>query len=261
MSLLEDLLKSCRPEDVVTTNCCPCKEDDKALTSAWRDSLESGGGSYASMNLIPAGQQGASASKPSNRRGANALEVAAEFDRAWGIGGQASQVTEEEQRRCLQASVQAFTRSLLRGISMSVLLEDGRTLLAEASLDTDLTHLVLHVPNLQHPVALRCIESVGAPYDVTQADGMTSSQAYLEERCTTLVIKGGQYLTFVFASPSTREYFEVCLKVLIVAREGAVPSRSRVSERVAPPATPFAHEPLPADIRGDVDGVLADARP
>lgn len=36
-----------------------------------------------------------------------------------------------------------------------VLLDDQRTRLAEARLDSDLTHLVLHVPHGQHPVALR----------------------------------------------------------------------------------------------------------
>lgn len=136
----------------------------------------------------------------------------------------------EEQRRCLQASLRAFTRSLLRGVSVNVLLDDGRTRLAEARLDSELTHLVLHVPNAQHPVALRSIESVCAPEEawLPRVGGeVPEGQQPLDDCCATLIIQGGQFLTFVFDAPRTREYFEMCLKVLILAKESSKPATGR----------------------------------
>lgn len=139
----------------------------------------------------------------------------------------------EEQRRCLQFSLRAFTRSMLRGISVNVLLDDGRTRLAEARLNTELSHLVLHVPNAQHPVALKCIETIciGEAQDQSPTRGQG-----LNDRCATLIIQGGQFLTFVFDTARIREYFEMSLKVIILAGE----ARSRT---LAPAAHAAAAPP------------------
>jgi hypothetical protein len=149
------------------------------------------------------------------------LQVPAEFDLVrldrFGEATPSSR-TPEEQQRLLQVCLRSFARALLRGIRMSVLLDDGRTLLTEASLDSELTHLVLHMPNVQCPVALRCIEKICSPDEVTAGAVLTTNQAYLDERCTTLVLRGGQFLTFVFEASRSREYFEMCLKVVILAK-------------------------------------------
>jgi len=169
----------------------------------------------------PIGEQqgvrsGLAAAATATRKGPPMLQVPNEFD---GVSLDCSQTpVSAEQRRLLQASLRIFTRSLLRGVCMNVLLDDGRTLFAEASLDTELTHLVLHMPNIQCPVALKCIESICAPEDVMADSVVASNQAFLDDRCTTLVIRDGQFLTFVFDTPRTREYFETCLKIIIMAK-------------------------------------------
>merc|ERR1712060_1016472 len=105
-----------------------------------------------------------------------------------------------------------------RGVSVNVLLDDGRTRLAEARLNTELSHLVLHVPNAQHPVALKCIETICIGEAQDQSAAMRS-QGLWNDRCATLIIQGGQFLTFVFDAARTREYFEMCLKVIILASD------------------------------------------
>jgi len=152
-----------------------------------------------------------------------ALEPPPEFDQARGVvfgdgAAGASQAVEEEQERCLQTSLKAFTRAMLRGVGVSVLLDDGRSRLAEARMDSGLTHLVLHVPNAQHPIALGSIESVSCPEDGWLPAGAPSGGQF-DESCATLVMEGGQFLTLVFDGSRTREYFEMCLKVLILAQE------------------------------------------
>lgn len=182
------------------------------------------------------------------------LQVPPEFDVARvGVAqplGGASKCDTAEQRRCLQASLQAFTRSLLVGVHVSVLLDDCRTRLAEARLDSELTHLVLHVPHTQHPVALQSIEAVHAG-EVAPAVSPTH-QSLLGDRCVTLIIEGGQFLTFVFDEPRIREYFEVCLKIVILARErgaGTAPPARRcnmaatIDEEPASPASPAPLSP------------------
>jgi len=192
----------------------------------------------------PDGGKRAAGSLPVSPAWLGLLQVPPEFDgarrgvlsaaaSAEGCSAQENRAEEEaEERRCLQASLRAFTRALLRGISVNVLLDDGRTRLAEARLDSELTHLVLHVPHAQHPVALKCIESVCTPDEAVSAGGVIDmpNQAFYDERCTTLIIRGGQFLTFVFDSLRTRGYFEMCLKVLILAKGGGTEPKPSPAE-------------------------------
>lgn len=143
----------------------------------------------------------------------------------------------KDQQLSLQKLIRGFTRSLLRGVCLNVLLDDGRTLLTGAALDSDLTHLVLHVPNMQHPVSLSSIEDLCAPSSVVEAARMMKSLTVSGERCVTLVIRGGQFLTFFFEAPRIREYFEFCFKIVILAG-----SRSQGSKRssLASSRQPFA---------------------
>jgi len=177
----------------------------------------------STQGFVPssASREGPGAAATSSTLGA--LEPPPEFDQARGAvfgdgAAGASQAVEEEQERCLQTSLKAFTRAMLRGVGVSVLLDDGRSRLAEARMDSGLTHLVLHVPNAQHPIALGSIESVSCPEDGWLPAGAPSGGQF-DESCATLVMEGGQFLTLVFDGSRTREYFEMCLKVLILAQE------------------------------------------
>eukprot|EP00913_Durusdinium_trenchii_P035473 g33198.t1 len=201
--LLEAFFGPCRPEAA----CSNCKEQEaELLTSALIERLERANSSVESHP----GQLGNQAQVRKGSMGAlsglRTLQVPPEFEGAQkrvlqGANGDLSD--QKEQQRCLQVCVRAFTKALLQGVNVCVLLDDHRTRLAEARLDSDLTHLVLHVPHTQHPVALRCIEGVSCPTSTWP------TVSYSED---------WQYLTFVFDNTRVREYFEMCLKVLILAK-------------------------------------------
>jgi len=251
--------KSCSPkaEDSI---CCSYRDDGELLTAAWRRTVDSD-----DSDLLPklvgnnTGAGGNTCNSPSASRGVPpVLQVPPEFDlvrinhRSSAEAPAAGSRTPEEQQRLLQMCLRTFARALLRGIRMSVLLDDGRTLLTEASLDSELTHLVLHMPNVQCPVALRCIEKICSPDEVTAGAVLTTNQAYLDERCTTLVLRGGQFLTFVFEASRSREYFEMCLKVVILAKGGAADDQQseqhsalsdNMSQASPPPANPVDTSP------------------
>lgn len=239
------------PEDAI---CCSCRDEGELLTAAWRDNLESADVDIPKLPIPGIGGQTQNVcNSPVSRGVPPVLQVPAEFDLVrldrFGDASYSSR-SPEEQQHLLQKCLRTFARALLRGIRMSVLLDDGRTLLTEASLDSELTHLVLHMPNVQCPVALRCIEKICSPDEVTAGAVLTTNQAYLDERCTTLVLRGGQFLTFVFETCKSREYFEMCLKVLILAKAsglGTAPIGSAEPQREteAPSQTELAPDPNP----------------
>lgn len=236
--------------------CCSCREDGELLTAAWRQTLDSDDEAVLKLVGNAGGGAGGNTCDAQESRGVPpVLQVPAEFDlvrldRFNEVPGMGSR-TPEEQQRLLQMCLRSFARALLRGIRMSVLLDDGRTLLTEASLDSELTHLVLHMPNVQCPVALRCIEKICSPDEVTAGAVLTTNQAYLDERCTTLVLRGGQFLTFVFEASRSREYFEMCLKVVILAKGGASLGASGNEDELSDaPLSPTASQtsPIPSQL-------------
>merc|ERR1719329_1229375 len=172
------------------------------------------------------------------------LEAAPEFMQ-WRLEACAA----EQQKSLLQASLHTFTRALLNGVCMRVLLDDGRTLFTEASLDSDLTHIVIHMTNSQRPVALRSIERLCSPEEVVRGGVQTTNADFVDARCCTLLLQDGQFLTFAFDAVTTREYFETCLQVLLLAK-GGLSKRGAVEPEGLPPLTPRAG-PVPG--RGDRD--------
>jgi len=222
-SLFGSLLGGYCRQEAKDPMCCSCRDEGELLTDAFRRSLDA---DDAALPKLVGQPLAASNSDQAAGRGVPpVLQVPPEFDLVridrFGESPGASSRTAEEQQQLLQMCLRSFARALLRGIRMSVLLDDGRTLLTEASLDSELTHLVLHMPNVQCPVALRCIEKICSPDEVSAGAVLTTNQAYLDERCTTLVLRGGQFLTFVFEASRSREYFEMCLKVVILAKGGS----------------------------------------
>ena len=217
MTSVFEAFVSCKPEAACSN--CNTEEKDELLTSAIIERLEmaSSAESYPVQS-----QPSPQASQPlsENPTGLHKLQVPPEFEGAQrrvfqALDDHLTSKDREDQQRCLQACVRSFTKSLLAGINVCVLLDDHRTRLAEARLDSDLTHLVLHVPHAQHPVALRCIEGIACPTP-TWPTVSYSEESSLQCQAT-LTIVGGQYLTFVFDNTRVREYFEMCLKVLVIA--------------------------------------------
>lgn len=127
-----------------------------------------------------------------------------------------------DQHECLQACLRTFARTMLRGCFISLLLDDGATVLAEVAMDSDLTHLVVHVQRFRQTFPLMGIEHLCAPSAVLYGRGMLLADSQLDERSCAVTFEGGQFLTFVFDSSRTRKYFEVGLLFLImVSKSGA----------------------------------------
>jgi len=196
--------------------CCTCKEAE-LLTSAWRESVDD----EEKFLGDPVFADASVASTTASRCTAPALQVPLEFDSIQlNEPSEATRTpsTPQEQQRLLRACLRAFTRALLRGTRVGVLLDDGCTLEAEASLDSELTHLVLHMEGVQCPVALRAISNIYSPEDVRAGAVCIRNAFFLHGGCSTLVLRDEQFLSMVFDTSRQRAYFETCLKVLILVK-------------------------------------------
>lgn len=195
MALSQWMPWQCRAEDVAA--CCPSEEK---LTAAVVQRLEHGEDVFP---LDPA-------LHPANPL--EQLQVPPEF-----AAVRESLRDHGERHENLQGVIQEFTRSLLRGVRLNIMLQDGRPLLTSASLDSDLTHLVLQASGMQYPVPLGCIEDLCAPASVYAAEGPAITLPVPDDWCLTVVVRGGNFLTLLFEDAFLREYFEFCLKFVILA--------------------------------------------
>merc|ERR1719440_1587531 len=110
-----------------------------------------------------------------------------------------------EDPQLVQDAMMTFIRTLLRGICIEVLLDDGAVLLPEASLNYELTHLILDVNEARRTIALKDVESVATPADLERRNILTSIQPFLDERCCTLIIRDYEFVTFRFDTERLRE--------------------------------------------------------
>mmetsp|Transcript_49464 Transcript_49464/g.78268 ORF Transcript_49464/g.78268 Transcript_49464/m.78268 type:complete len:229 (-) Transcript_49464:50-736(-) len=136
-----------------------------------------------------------------------------------------------EQPQLIQEVMMSFIRTLVRGVCIEVLLDNGSVLLPEASLNYELTHLILdvsedqmrqrttegvHVPG-RRSIPLADIENVATPSDLSKMNIQTSTQLYLDDRCCTLIIKDYEFVTLRFDTERLCDYFASCLRILISA--------------------------------------------
>lgn len=145
-------------------------------------------------------------------------------------GGMDDEGSGLEEEVLVHEAVGTFIRTLLRGVCIEVMLDDGSVLCPEASLNYDLTHLVLDVNEVQRAIALRDVESIATPADLEQRNILASIRPHLDQRCCTLIIRGFEFVTFRLDTERHREYFAACLAFLI----------SRGSSRENTPMKPMA---------------------
>lgn len=136
------------------------------------------------------------------------------------LAGRCSELPNEQEAgaaepKLLRDAMMTFIRTLLRGICIEVLLDDGSSLFPEASLDYELAHLILEVNEAQRSIPLRDVEDVVTPEELRARNILTSIQPFLDERCCTLIIKEFEFVTFRFDTKRLREYFATCLLMLI----------------------------------------------
>lgn len=115
----------------------------------------------------------------------------------------------------LQEAMATFVRTLLRGVCIEVLLDDGSVLFPEVSLNYDLTHLVLDVNEVQRAIPLQDVESIASAHELERRNILTALRPFLDHRCCTLIIRGLEFVTFRFDTERHREYFAACLELLI----------------------------------------------
>lgn len=134
-------------------------------------------------------------------------------------GAEERQAREEEQRRILQTVVRAFVRMMLRGVLLSLVLDDGSLLPAVCSLDRRLELLEIQVcGGEQVNLPFRDIGMVCTQEDMAAVRGAIPGGAFLDASCVALVLSGRRFLAFRFENPRAREYFEVSLGVLVAGR-------------------------------------------
>lgn len=128
----------------------------------------------------------------------------------------------EQQKLELQEILKHFTRELIRGVSVAVVLDDGTSVECMMKLDPALTQFSMRVAETYRNVPLATIQQVCSPEETRLLQ--TPNQHYLDVRCATLVLQDGQnsqFVTFRFDTVPVREYFCTCLRVLRMAREEA----------------------------------------
>eukprot|EP00747_Dinoflagellata_sp_TGD_P167249 gnl/TRDRNA2_/TRDRNA2_191304_c0_seq1.p1 gnl/TRDRNA2_/TRDRNA2_191304_c0~~gnl/TRDRNA2_/TRDRNA2_191304_c0_seq1.p1 ORF type:complete len:360 (-),score=58.40 gnl/TRDRNA2_/TRDRNA2_191304_c0_seq1:60-1139(-) len=150
--------------------------------------------------------------------------------------GEAIEVCIGQEPTLLQEVMITFIRTLLRGVCIEVLLNDGTVLFLETSLNYELTHLILDANEVQRSIALQDVESVATPREIKRRNILTSIQPFLDERCCTLIIRNLDFVTFRFDTERLREYFSVCIGVLIAAGQWTTTPGISGSPRAAGPA-------------------------
>lgn len=118
------------------------------------------------------------------------------------------------------ALLDTFMHTMQRGAEMRVLLDDGKLLEVEASLDAGLTRLSLGVKEVTRDIFLTDIERVSGPDEAQES--CTTNSEHLSECCTTLVLSSTHFLTFSFETKRQREYFESCMRSVLMSQRAAV---------------------------------------
>jgi len=115
--------------------------------------------------------------------------------------------------------LQSFTHTMQRGAEMRVLLDDGKLLDVEASLDPDMTRLILGVKEVTREILFADIERVSGPED--SEESCTTNSDHLSKCCTTLVLSSTHFLTFSFENERQCDYFEVCFRAILASQQTA----------------------------------------
>jgi len=125
----------------------------------------------------------------------------------------------DDSQKALQQSMRAFVRSMVQGVNLEMVLDDGTALQTQCFLDKELQKLLLHVGQDQHMILIHHIERVVAPEEA-QSSGIGSlRRTVVDEASATLVMSGSLFVTLRLDNALAREYFEVCMRVLLAMRD------------------------------------------
>lgn len=124
----------------------------------------------------------------------------------------------EKQRSALQAILSRFTKDLLRGVLLEVVLDDGSHVECQCCLDTHISHLTIRAGEAVRTVSFAQVEHVCNAEEVQEL--RTGHEFYIDDLCATLVLRESQFVTFRFDTVLMREYFTMCLGILRMAKHG-----------------------------------------
>lgn len=123
-----------------------------------------------------------------------------------------SVIVMEKQRAVLQSILKRFTKDMMQGALLDVVLDDGTQVESHCVLDINITHLAIRVGTTTRTVDLAQIENVCSAEELRKMN--TTQKLSIDELCATLVLKGGQFVTFRFDTVLAREHFTMCLGIL-----------------------------------------------
>jgi len=235
---LQGVFGTCRSGGTCAVGACrsadALAEEESALVLAAQPALSEGAHACGGENLgsgtgtaVPAAAAAAGGLPDSARRGP-ARRPGGLQD--W-FCGDASPVkcqganTDDIAGPLINEAMSTFIRSLLRGICIEVLLDDGSVIFPETSLNSELTHLTLDVNEVQRAIALRDVESVATARELRTKSILTSIQPFLDDRCCTLILRGFEFVTFRLDNERHREYFSACLALLVARSDDPKPAR------------------------------------
>ena len=112
----------------------------------------------------------------------------------------------------LREQMKTFVQEMVIGRDVCIMLEDNQKERGWLRLMPNLMALRLDVAGTPHEILLRNIRDV-------QAGHFGDGPVKLDELCSTVMLKGGQCLSFRFSNVAERNYFTKCVKVLALALE------------------------------------------
>lgn len=117
----------------------------------------------------------------------------------------------------LQGALSGFKGTLLRGIRVEVLLDDGSVLCPEVSVNCEASELRLAIGGASRSIALCSVLQVSTAPGELEAMGAAAVGPFLDGRCCTMVTRELGFVTFRLETPRHCEYFSACLDLLVGA--------------------------------------------
>lgn len=169
--------------------------------------------------VFPIGATGSDAFPP-DILGPAALFVPSFFDK---LRIDEASGAQDDQRRTVKRLLQVFVQSMLRGVFADMVLADGSPIPTTVFLDRLLATLELHVDSNRQSFPLDEVTAIASWDDVTQLTAGRHRELLrkvrIDDCCVALVLDDGRFVVLKFDSPRTREYFEVCLRILFATIE------------------------------------------
>jgi len=131
-------------------------------------------------------------------------------------GSKECDLTDEQKKQELervQNLIKAFVKEVLIGLSIDVVLEDGRRVPCRFCMDHKLAVVTLHVHGAVRDIPMTSIQDICSGKELSNIETTTPVNEY----CVTLVMCNDQCVSFHFRDVAAREHFATCMKVLRLA--------------------------------------------